>query len=247
MVKKAFQILKLVSDSRTGMGISDISNRLDMSKSTVHGVTSALEEAGALIRDPITKRFDLGSTLIEIGRTAHVKMGLVAAARPVIEALMKRCRESVFLGVRNGERVTIIDVVESAHAFKITSPVGTAIPLMAGAVGKIFLSAMHKKEAAQFIASKGLRRYTDNTITDRDTYVKLIETVRQKGYATDDEEYISGVRAVAAPIENSGPYTAAVWVVGFKPDMDDRKMKKVIEETKNAAETISAELISGKG
>jgi len=69
-VKRAFEILKLVSASRDGVGISEIARDLGMAKSTVHGMTSALEEIGMVLRDPVTKRYTLGFTLFELGKKA---------------------------------------------------------------------------------------------------------------------------------------------------------------------------------
>jgi DNA-binding IclR family transcriptional regulator len=238
-VKKAFQILELISDSGRGMRLSALSKELAISKSTVHGITSALEELGAISRDPLTKRFTLGLTLFELGRGAYSRIDLKDTARPILEDLMERAQESVFLGVKNGEHLTILDIVESSRDLKITASIGMRIPLFAGAAGKIFLSSMPEAQAIEIIRSKGIYKFTENTITDPKRYLQEIRMVREKGYATDDEEYISGVRAVASPVWGSGQSLSAIWVVGFKPSLGDDKMKLLIKETKKAAETIS--------
>ena len=62
-VKKAFQILGLLADNPHSMGISELAKRMGISKGTVHGITAALEDLGAIIRDPDTKRYTLGLTL----------------------------------------------------------------------------------------------------------------------------------------------------------------------------------------
>ena len=61
-VKKAFAILSAISSSKEGLGVSELARGLNMAKSTVHGMTLALEEVGAVIRDPQTKRYKLGFT-----------------------------------------------------------------------------------------------------------------------------------------------------------------------------------------
>jgi DNA-binding IclR family transcriptional regulator len=141
-VKKAFQILGLISEKSQGLGISELSKQLAIGKSTVLGVTSALERVGAIVRDPTTKRFTLGFTLFELGRLAHSRFDLKDVARPFMEALMEKTQTSVFLGIQNREHVTILDIVESRQDLKITAPTGATIPLLAGAVGKVFLAYM---------------------------------------------------------------------------------------------------------
>ncbi len=242
IVKKAFLILKAVSTEAQGLGISEISTQLDISKSTVHGITAALEDQGALIRDPDSKRYTIGTTLMELGKAAYEKMDFKKAARPAMEHLMEQCRESVFLGVRNKDSVTVIDIVESKKDFKITSPIGTSLPLLAGAVGKVFLSRMTQKDARAYIQENSLTRFTAKTILDPDIYLKELETVRKTGIAFDDEEYIPGVIAVAAPIQSTGAYAPAIWVVGFTAGMNQEQIPAIMAQTRAAALEINKKL-----
>ncbi|MBW2064509.1 MAG: IclR family transcriptional regulator [Deltaproteobacteria bacterium] len=237
-VKRAFDILKAISGSRNGLGISEIARKLAMAKSSVHGITFALEELGAVRRDPHTKKFVTGPTLIELGRLAYSQIDLKDVARPIMEELMEKTDETVFLGILNGEHITILDIVESRKELKITSPRGTTIPILAGATGKVVLASMDEGKALEIIRSKGLPRYTEKSITDPEKYIQAIKTARQNGYAIDDEEYLMGVRAVAAPIEGEGDMISTIYVVGFKAAMDERKMGQLIRETKNAARLI---------
>ncbi len=238
-VKKAFAILSAISSAKDGMGVSDLAKKLKMAKSTVHGMTSALEELGAAMRDPLTKKYKLGFTLLEIGRSVYAQIDLQTLARPVAEKLMEKTRTSVFLGVLNCDQVTILDIVESRQDLNITAPVGSTIPLFAGAVGKVFMASLAEKQAAKIVKSKGLPRFTDNSIVEMDLYLNELKQVREKGYAVDDEEYIPGVRAVASPLMGLGQLRSAIWAVGFKASLDEKKMRILAVETHQAAKTIS--------
>jgi DNA-binding IclR family transcriptional regulator len=242
IVKKAFLILKAISTASHGLKISEISSQLDISKSTVHGITAALEDQGALVRNPLTKRYAIGSTLMELGKSAYERMDFKKAARPIMEALMAQCQESVFLGIRNKNSVTVIDIVESRKDFKISSPIGTSLPLLAGAVGKVFLSKMTQADARAYIREKGLVRFTSKTIVDPELYLKELETVRKAGVAFDDQEYIAGVKAVAAPIREVGAYTPAIWVVGFTAGMAAELIPAIMAQTREAALAINKKL-----
>jgi len=194
---------------------------------------------GVVMRDPHTKRYRLGLTLFELGRLAYSQIDLKTLARPIMEELMEKTQTSVFLGILNWEHVTVLDIVESRQDLKITAPIGTAIPLFAGAVGKVFLASMKEEQTKKIVRSKGLTRFTKNTIVDPELYFRELKNVRKMGYAVDDEEYIPGVRAVASPIVGLGQLMSAIWVVGFKASLDEKKMKALINETKKAAEAIS--------
>jgi IclR family KDG regulon transcriptional repressor len=238
-VKKAFAILSAVSSAKDGMGVSELAKKLKIAKSTVHGMASALEELGAVMRDPLTKKYKLGFTLLEIGRSAYSQIDLQTSARPVTEKLMEKTQTSVFLGILNWDQVTILDIVESRQHLNITAPLGSTIPLFAGAVGKVFLASMPEQQAVKIVQSKGLPRFTDNSIVDMDVYFDELRRVRENGFAVDDEEYILGVRAVASPLTGLGQLRSAIWAVGFKASLDEKKLQSLTAETQTAAMDIS--------
>jgi DNA-binding IclR family transcriptional regulator len=240
-VIKAFSMLGIISESGVDMSISELSKRMGLSKGTIFAITSTLEDLGVLVRDPVTKRFSLGYTLLELGKKAFARKDLREIARKPMEGLLEEIQETVFLGVLNGDHVTILDVVEPKGELKITAPSGTRLPLLAGATGKVFLATMGVERAGEVINALGLTAYTPNSITDVDRYMEEIEEVREKGFATDNEEYIRGVRAVACPLQ-AHPLPHALWVVGFSRSLDDKKMGGVIDALRRTSHFISEAL-----
>lgn len=238
-VKKAFKILQTLSDSSTSVGISELAKELRIGKSTVHGITSALEELGVLVRDPVHKKYTVGYTLLELGRKAYAKMKLRNVARIPLERLMEKLGETVFLGILNGDHITILDVVESHHELKITSPPGTRLSLLAGATGKIFMAQFDAGKAKEIVQRLGLTRYTTKSMTDLKEFLKEVEETKRRGFAIDDEEYMVGVRAIATSIHTTSPPLAAIWVVGFTASLNDQKIEKGILEIQKTAQEIS--------
>ena len=238
-VKKAFKIVQTIADSSAGIGVSALAKELRMGKSTVHGITSALEELGVLVRDPLQKKYTVGYTLLELSRKAYRKMELREMARVPMEILMEKVGETVFLGIMNGDHITILDVVESHNEMKITSPPGTRLPLLAGATGKVFLAQHEERKAKEIVQKMGLKRYTSKSVVDPKKFLKDVEEAKRMGYAIDDEEYLIGVRAIAVPIQTASLPPAAIWVVGFTSNLNDQKMEKIILEIQNTAQGIS--------
>jgi DNA-binding IclR family transcriptional regulator len=238
-VKKAFIILDALSNSPRGLGVTDLSKQLKIGKSTVLGITTALEELGLLVRDPVQKKYSVGYTLLELGRRAHAKMELKEIARRPMENLMAKVGETIFLGVLNRDHVTIVDVVESPNEMKITSPPGTRLPLLVGATGRVLLAQLDREKAQRIVQKIGLKRYTSKSIVDPKQFLKEVRKAREKGYAIDQEEYILGVRAVAAPIQAAPLPPAAIWVVGFTSTLDDKKLGIVIGEIQKTVQEIS--------
>lgn len=238
-VKRAFKILQTIADSPVELGVSELAKQLKIGKSTVHGITSALEEFGILNRNPIHKKYGMGYTLIELSKKAYAKMALRDVARGPMETLVKKIGETVFLGVLNEDHVTILDVVESPNELKITSPPGTRLPLLVGATGRVFLAQLEEEKVGEIVQRMGICRYTSKSVTDPRQFLEEIKETKKKGYAIDDEEYILGVRAIASPIQASSLTPSAIWVVGFTSSLDDQKMEKVIGEILKTAQEIT--------
>ena len=103
---------------------------------------------------------------------------------------------------------------------------------------------MTDEELDNYIPGKELKRYTANTITDKELLKKNLAVIAEQGYAVDNEELDNGVRCVSAPIRD---YTrriiGAVSISG--PSMrfsDERIEKELIPLVRKAAEEISAKL-----
>jgi len=232
----------MIADSPSGLGISELSKRLNMGKSTVHGITMGLEALGVLVRDPIQKKFNLGYTLLELSRRAYARIELRDIARGPMERLMERVGETVFLGIMSGDHVIILDVVDSHNEMKITSPPGTRLRLLAGATGKVFLAQFEEKKAKEIIQKMGLAKFTPKSIFDPKKFLREVEETKKRGYAIDDEEYMLGVRAIAAPVQTASPPLAAIWVVGFTSSLDDQKVRAVIREIQKTIQEINQSL-----
>jgi DNA-binding IclR family transcriptional regulator len=201
-----------------------------------------LEALGVLVRDPIQKKFNLGYTLLELSRRAYGRIELRDVARGPMEQLMERVGETVFLGMMSGDHVTILEVVDSHNEMKITSPPGTRLHLLAGATGKVFLAQFEEKKAKEIIQKMGLARFTPKSIFDPKKFLREVEETKKRGYAIDDEEYMLGIRAIAAPIQTTSPPLAAIWVVGFTSSLDDQKVRAVIREIQKTTQEINQSL-----
>lgn len=243
-VQKAFKILHAIAESSGGLGISELAKELRIGKSTVHGITGALEALGVLVRDPSQKKYRVGYTLLELGRRAYAKMELKEVARKPMERLAQAVGETAFVGVLNQDHVTIVDVVESPNEMRITAPPGTRLPLLVGATGRVLLAQLEKEKAREIVKRMGLVRYTPKSKVDPDEFLKGVARARKMGYAIDDEEYLLGARAVAAPIQGGSLPPAALWIVGFSSSLDERKMEKASREVQRTAQEISQSLKS---
>ena len=158
----------------------------------------------------------------------------------MLEELRDRIGETVFLGVLSKSRGVIVATADALKPLKISSPPGTSIPLLAGAVGKAFLAGLNGDQAKRIIEDIGLHAYTKKTITTPTAYLEELKRVRQQGYALDDQEYLPGVRAVAVSLGNQRGLPLAIWVVGFADAVNDQTLSGIVEFTLLTANKLKA-------
>jgi len=201
-VERALTVLRCVEADERGAGITDLAQRAGLTVSTTHRLARTLAEAGLLIQDPGTERYQLGPALVVLGRKAERRLGY-RQALPLLEELAAATGESINLGIRSGNDVRVVLDVESRQPLRFNQESGSRVPMHVSAMGKCLLAA-GDDIAAQIAGLGDLVRATHRTITDRDQLRAELELVRERGWALNDEERNPGVRAIAAPIRLPG-------------------------------------------
>ncbi len=233
-VRKAFDLLKHVAESRQALRLSDIARDLGFSKSTTYGIVQALLSANALWYDISDKKYSLGPTILDLAFSSWNYIHIQEFSQPYLNDLRDKIGEAVFFGGVSPHRTIVLAAADSDRPMKISTPPGTTLPVI-GAVAKVFLSRLNDTQVLDFINQRRLRRYTANSIVDPDEYLLELQHVREHGYAWDNEEYLAGIRAVATDITNYRGLRLAIWVVGLAVSITDEAKADIIQETMNTS------------
>ena len=163
-VNRALRALELIAEAGQ-LGVTELGRRLGVHKATASRLVATLAERGMVERDPITEKFRLGFGLIRLAGAAMASMDLVRIARPMLEDLADRTRETVNLGVLSGDAVVYIDQVTGTRSIVAVSWVGRRTPLHCTSNGKVLLANVGEAERARLLAGP-LTRETRSTVTD---------------------------------------------------------------------------------
>jgi IclR family transcriptional regulator, KDG regulon repressor len=245
ILKKAIDILKLLVKEYEPLGVAEIARRVSISKSTAYGILQSFCEEGLITKDAATKKYTIGKEMMRLSKLVFKGQDLISVARPFLERVVELVDETVFLGIREYNAIKVIDVIEAKKDLKISSPVGTKLPITAGAAGKIFLSTMSNEKILAYVSEKGLPQYTERSITDVNVFLEEIEKTRHLGYSVDMEEYLKGIRAVATLIRQEEKPIGAIWFVGFSNSMLDERLNYVIRNLQQTAGQISNRISLG--
>jgi IclR family KDG regulon transcriptional repressor len=242
VTSKTLEVLKVIAASNHQLGVSEIARAVSAHKSTVFGILSTLQKGFYVSKDTLTKKYAVGDELVRFSRTISENESLAHLARPLLYELAESVDETVFLGVCEGTSIKIIAVVEAQKSITLSSPVGTKIPITAGAPGKAYLSSLRNDEIIAILKKTGLKAFTKSSITDIDSYLREMEATRKQGFALDREEYIAGLRGIASQITSKDNVMGVIWIAAFACSIERKKVPQVSHKIIATAQLLSARL-----
>lgn len=194
-------------------GVTELAIHLDETKSSIHAYLATLERNGFVVRE--RDKYRLSLRYVGLGEYVKTKTDGYDIITSEIENLAEETEESAkFATVEQGRIVTLC-IERGEMAVKTKARVGSYDYMHCTGVGKAMLSQMPDKQVDEIIDEHGLPVQTENTIDSiQDLYAELAD-IRERGYAVDNQENITGVRCVAAPILfDDGSVHGAVSVSG---------------------------------
>jgi IclR family KDG regulon transcriptional repressor len=241
-VATAIQLLKSFSEEQVDIGISALSRRLGVAKSTVHRLAATLVSEGLLEQDRETEKYRLGIALFRLGALVRRRMDVSNQARPYLYELREKTNETVHLAILDGADIMYVFNLESTQAIRMRSDIGVRKPAYCTAEGQAIL-AFQPQEVVDRVIEQGLLPRTPQTITDPAKLMKALALVRQRGCAIEDEESEIGMRCISAPIRNdSGEVMASVGIAGPVTRLSKKAIAAFIPHVIETADLVSSRL-----
>ncbi|MFC6888748.1 IclR family transcriptional regulator [Halorubrum trueperi] len=237
-IKRAFKILDTVRIME-GTGASNLSQELDIPRSTAHDYLKVLNELGLLINND--GRYEVSLKFLDYGGDVRKDMDIYPCGWPEVQNLALETGEHANLMIEEFGKGRYIYIAEGKDSAKLDTYTGMEVELHTTALGKAILAHLPKKDAEAIIDSQELPSITSNTITDRDDLFKELRTIRQRGYATDQEERAIGVQCIASPIQGqNGEIFGSIGVSGpasrFSGEQFEDELSSAVQRSANLIE-----------
>ncbi len=206
-VKSALRVLdifELLAHRPDGLSLSEISNELDIPKSSAHGLINTLLNRGYLREGRQDRTYRLGARLFELGSGYMAGTDLITDGQEVVSETARACDETVHLAILDEDEVLYVAKEEGTNTIRMVSAVGKRFPAYGTGVGKMMLSALSAEELDRlYPPDKPMESITAGTITDPTAFRRELAEIRSRGYATDYEESTPGLSCIAAPVFDS--------------------------------------------
>ncbi|WP_413810711.1 IclR family transcriptional regulator [Streptomyces sp. OE57] len=226
LLRKVRLILGAFDTGSPVLGLSELTRRTGLAKTTVHRVATEMVDVGLLKRHG--RRYELGSLLFELGQRVPRTRALRLIAARYLEDLALTTRETVVLAFPGDQDVLFVEKYFSQRGGGVAvTQVEGRVPFHCGASGKALLAFGDPAIRERVLASP-LRRRTQWTIADPERLQAELEQTRRQGYAVDRQELVVGYGAVAAPVFAEDVAVATVTVVGPVERLDVSRLAPVV-------------------
>lgn len=242
-VHRALQILDAIAYSGGEATLSDLAQRVQLKISTCHHLLSTLVEAGYAAKRRGSRSYVLGSRILALSTVCLREVNLPQRAQRVIEVLNAKTREAVQLAVLQGDDLVTVIRKEALHAVRVDAAgLGKSDAGHATASGKAILAWIPDAELVRIVEAKGLRAFTEHTITDFEKLREELRLVRRLGFAMDREEFQPGVLCIGAPIRTpSGTVIGSISVSCPLFRADEATIEDIRNLVVSAAQSLSSE------
>ena len=239
-LSKGLRILSLFDEKRPSWRVSDLASAAGLPMPTAYRAVMTLAAEGYL--DPLPDGgYRPGVRTLTLGTAALRSLDLVAIATPKLQWLAERSGETVNLAVLTGDRVLYLIRLRNSDLVTANIQVGSTLPAVHTSIGKLLLAYLDEADLAARITDASFAANPGpNAKLSLAELRGELRTVRDQGWAMQDEELAYGLRSVAAPI--TGPDGRVLAGVNLAVQARDWSSQRIVRELRPAVLATCAEI-----
>jgi len=242
-VIKAVEVLEELAKSEDGLGVTEISNKLNYGVSATYHLLNTLKQCHIIEQDKKTKKYRIGFALFRICGMAKRQNALASLAQPYLDELREMVGETSNLMILDGNEVIYVAQSESTKLLKLFTQLGAKVPFYCTGGGKAIVAYQPKKVQDLILSNTNFIKYTKNTLTDVNELQKELKIIKEQGYAIDNEEREEGVTCIAAPVFDCyGEAIASISISGPTYRLKEKHISSIVKNVMDTAKKMSEAL-----
>ena len=223
-------------ETEQDVGVTELADRLDLSKGTVSTYLSTLAREGYVVKTD--GRYELSLRFLRLGERVKDRISRYDTIEREVDALAERTGERAQFGMEEGGKAVVVYLAEGQEAITPSFGIGDYEHLHGLGIGKAMMAQLSRERQIEIVDEHGLPSYTDDTITDPEELYAELDRIEERGYAIDDEERVPGIRCIAVPITNDADLLGSVSVSGPATRLTDEYIESEIETKINQVSNI---------
>ena len=227
-VEVALEIVDVLQ-RREGAGVTQLAEELGRSKGTIHTQLTTLRRNEYVIKRGDT--YHLSLRFLDLGEFVKRRLSFYDVVRQEVDNLAAECGELAQFATEEHGRAVYLYKSEGEKAVQTASRVGMREYLHCLSLGKAMLAHMPEERVDEILDRHGMKKYTERTIASRGELFDELAAIRERGYAIDNGEKISGLRCIAAPVlSNDGSMIGAVSVTAPASRVQGERLERTLPD-----------------
>lgn len=200
-VAKAFSVLRSFSAENPELVLADVARSAGVDNATAFRMLNTLVQLGYVEKVSDTRRFRLGFSCLDLGFNAIARSDIRQLGRPLLRGLVDDTIEAASIGVLDGHDAIYIERIQAGlQRLAVDVRVGNRVPAYSSALGRAMLAYLPVETQSALLDDHPLERLTEHTVVDTAKILDELAHVRESGFAVSDQETVTGLRVLAAPI-----------------------------------------------
>jgi IclR family pca regulon transcriptional regulator len=199
-LERGLAVMRAFSRQAPTLTLSEIAERTGLTRAAARRFLITLRDLGYVQSDG--RQFSLRPRVLELGYSYLSSLPVWEIARPHLEGLAERVRETTSASVLDGADIVFVARVETKRIMSMTLGVGSRLPAWATAMGRVLLADLTPAQLDEYFEKVTPQPINDRTVADQQVLRKIIDEARVQGWTLVDQEVEEGVRSLAVPIRN---------------------------------------------
>ena len=234
----ALHLLKCFTIDQPELTLTEISERINVSKSTACRLVQTLESEGFIHQNLHFNTYSLGASVLALSNTVIDQIAILKETTYFLKQLTLQTGESSHIAVLDKNDVVYLKKEDSQYCVQLLSHIGRRNPAHCTASGQAILAFL-KPLTVERLFQDDLERVTKHTITTLPQLQQTLIGIREKGYAVSRGEFIENIFSVGAPIfNNKNEVFASISVAGPKSRILPN-LQKVIENVVHTSNNLT--------
>ncbi len=227
-VARAANVLRCVAEASDDICIKEIAERLSLAPSTVHRLLHLLIDQGLIERNPNAPTYRAGAELFRLGALVVNKTQLPKVALPYMRQLVEACDEFCMLNMYLPSEgcMMVVETLKASQQFDLAPPRYRRWSMLKGATGYAILAFLPEEDVRQIYDAAASVPRRDQQLPDFQVLMRVLETVRKKGYAHSVGHRAPGIAAFSSPIFGAcgsvmGSFTVSLPEARYRPEREE--------------------------
>ena len=206
---RGLDVIRAFQPRQPAMSLAAVAAAAGLARPTARRILFTLQQMGYV--RAADGAFELTPRVLELGMAYVLSRNRWDLARPHMERLVARTRESSSVAHLDGCDIVYVARVAVPKIVTLAVTIGTRFPAMATSLGKVLLAALPPGAADRVLAEPSRSGITPRFQPSARQRGEVLRDVRARGWALTDEELAPGIRSIAAPLrDGDGQVVAAL-------------------------------------